>query len=300
MRRISAGRSVSGFFRNCVSHSRCTAVPSQVRSGAMSPPCPLIMWQVKQRRSRMSCPALPGRLVLRLLDRGNPHGGRLGLRAVGLRQQRGGDGIDLLRRELELRHLQRRPEGARIADLRSHVARQAVLDAFDEDQLVERLAADAAQLRRKVFGLLDAVDLVATGAAVLHHQPLAVFDLLRRGGIEMHVGDEVGLRLRLQESGQCGHLVGVEAVVRHHGVGIVVIGVGHPILQPLRFRLRADARQFRPDVASDHHASSILHGMARRAEGLPVKRGACGRICCRLRVGLHRLDAAAPAACSAR
>ncbi len=94
------------------------------------------------------------------------------------------------------------------------------------------------------------------------HQSLAVFDLLGSGGIEMHIGDEVGLRLRLQEAGQRGHLLGVEAVVRHHGFRIVVIGICHPILQPLRFRLRTDARQFRPDVTSDHHASGVLHGMA--------------------------------------
>ena len=78
----------------------------------------------------------------------------------------------------------------------------------------------------------------------------------------MHVGDEVGFRLRLQEAGQRGHLRGVEAVVRHHGRRVVVVRVRDPVLQPLRFRLRADAGQFGPDVASDHHAGGILHGMA--------------------------------------
>ena len=59
MRRISAGRSVLGFFKNSNSHCRCTELPSQVRSGAMSPPRPLMRWQLKQARSVMSCPALP-------------------------------------------------------------------------------------------------------------------------------------------------------------------------------------------------------------------------------------------------
>ena len=69
-----------------------------------------------------------------------------------------------------------------------------------------------------------------------------------------------------------------------------MVGIRHPILQPLRFRLRADARQFRPDVTSDHHSGGVLHGVARCAEGLTVERGASRWICGRLRVSLHRLD----------
>ncbi len=44
---------------NACSHCRCTELPSQVRSGAMSPPRSLMVWQLKQARSVMSCPALP-------------------------------------------------------------------------------------------------------------------------------------------------------------------------------------------------------------------------------------------------
>ena len=59
MRRISAGRSVFGLRKNCTSHSRCTELPSHVRSGAMSPPRPLMAWQEKQFRSLINWPALP-------------------------------------------------------------------------------------------------------------------------------------------------------------------------------------------------------------------------------------------------
>src|ERR1035438_10711568 len=59
MRRISAGRSVLGFFMKLTSQRRCTELPSQVRSGAILPPRPLMEWQLKQFISAISSPALP-------------------------------------------------------------------------------------------------------------------------------------------------------------------------------------------------------------------------------------------------
>src|SRR5262249_414548 len=127
--------------------------------------------------------SLAGWLVLRLLHRGDAHGWWLREGAVCLCQQGSGDGVDLLRRQVELRRFERRAKGARVADFRSDVAVEGVLHAGCKSKLVERLATDARQLRCKVLGLLDAVDFMATGAAVLHYQPLAMFNLLRGGGI---------------------------------------------------------------------------------------------------------------------
>src|SRR5271167_2373415 len=77
-----------------------------------------------------------------------------------------------------------------------------VLNAFNKNQLVERLAADTAEFGCEVLGLLDTVDFMATCASVLDHKTFAVLDLLRSRGIKMHVGEEVWLGLGLQESGQ--------------------------------------------------------------------------------------------------
>ena len=59
MRRMSAGRSVLGFFMKLTSQRRWTELPSQVRSGAMSPPRPLMLWQLKQFMSVINWPAFP-------------------------------------------------------------------------------------------------------------------------------------------------------------------------------------------------------------------------------------------------
>jgi len=57
------GRSVFGLFRKSLSHLLCTELPSQVRSGAMSPPRPLIRWQLKQFISCISFPPLRGLII---------------------------------------------------------------------------------------------------------------------------------------------------------------------------------------------------------------------------------------------
>src|SRR3974390_695091 len=80
------------------------------------------------------------RLILRLLYGSNAHGRWLSEGAIGLGEQCRRDLVDLRRRELELRHLQRRAEGARVTDLGSDVVVQRVLDVGREGQLVERLA----------------------------------------------------------------------------------------------------------------------------------------------------------------
>ena len=79
--------------------------------------------------------------------------------------------------KLELRHLQRWPEGARIAYLRATYPGRLCSTPSTNNSLRQRFAADPAQLGREVFRLLDAVDLMTTRTAVLHHQLLAVLDL---------------------------------------------------------------------------------------------------------------------------
>src|SRR5271166_5607167 len=138
-------------------------------------------------------PGMSGGLVLGLLNGRDAHCRRLGCRTVREGQERGGNGVHLLWGELELRHLQRWPERARITNLCGYIRVQVVIDAFDKQQLRNGLAADAAQLRREVFRLLDAVDLMATGTTILEDEPFSVLDLLLGWIVEMHVGHEIGL-----------------------------------------------------------------------------------------------------------
>ena len=77
----------------------------------------------------------------------------------------------------------------------------------------QRLASDAGQFRRKVVRLLHAVDLVTGRASVLGHQQLSVRDLLWRRGIEMNVGQKIGVRLISKERSQERNLRIVETVM---------------------------------------------------------------------------------------
>ncbi len=106
--------------------------------------------------------------------------------------------------------------------------------------MCERLASDAGQFRSEVVRLLDAVDQVARGAAIFGRQKLAVRNLLRRGGVEMHIRQQIGIRLVPEESSKQGKLRIGETVVRHGGCRIVDSGVVQPSPQPFWLHLIAD------------------------------------------------------------
>ncbi len=142
----------------------------------------------------------------------------------------------------------------------------------------DRLAADAAEFGREVLGLLDARNFVARSAAVVGDQALAVSDLLGRCGIEVNVGEQIGIGFGLKESGERRDLRIVEAIVRHCRARIVGTRVSQPGLQPFRLDLASDAGQFGANVAADHVSSGILHGVARGAERFSVEAGAGGGI----------------------
>ena len=75
-----------------------------------------------------------------------------------------------------------------------------MLHAGEEDELRDWFAADAAQLRSEVLRLPDSRDLVAGGATKVRYQAPAMSDLLRSRRIEVHIGEEIRIRLALQES----------------------------------------------------------------------------------------------------
>src|SRR5437764_6434365 len=144
----------------------------------------------------------PRWLVVRLHSAWHCSGRRERVRTLIQRKQRSRQCVDLLRSEGVLRHLQTRRERARILDLSGNVIGQRVLHAGEEDELRDWFAADAAQLRSEVLRLPDSRDLVAGGATKIRDQPLAMCDLLRRGSIEMNVGQKIRIRLALQEPGE--------------------------------------------------------------------------------------------------
>jgi hypothetical protein len=75
------------------------------------------------------------------------------------------------------------------------------------------------------------------GAAVIGNQALAVRDLLWSFSFEMNVGEQIGIGLGQQESGEGRDLRIVEAIVRHRGVFVVDARIAQPRLQPLRLSL---------------------------------------------------------------
>ncbi len=180
----------------------------------------------------------------------------------------------LLLGEGVLRHLQAAAEGARVAHFGVDVVRQRVRDPFRKRQHRQRTAAHAAELGREVLRLLDAVDLVAGGAAVFRGQRFAVLDLSGSRFRQVHVGQQVAVSLGLKEAGERGNLLRIEAVMRHLGVGIVERRVAQPGFQPLRLGFAADAGQLRPQVSADQRARGILHRVTGSAEGLSVEAGA--------------------------
>src|SRR5256885_1826784 len=142
----------------------------------------------------------PRWLVVRLDSAWHCSGRRERVRTLIQRKQRSRECVDLLWSEGVLRHLQARRERARILDLSGNVIGQRVLHAGEEDELRDGFAADAAQLRSEVLRLPDSRDLVAGGATKVGYQTLAVSDLLRSRSIEVHIGEEIRIRLALQES----------------------------------------------------------------------------------------------------
>ena len=91
-------------------------------------------------------------------------------------------------------------------------------------------------------------------------------NLFRRGGVEMHIGQQIGIRLVPKEASKQGKLRIGETVVRHGGCWIVDARVVQPRPQPLRFDFGADAGQFRTNVTTHHVPGGVLHGMAGGAE----------------------------------
>src|SRR5690242_5302242 len=100
-------------------------------------------------------------------------------------------------------------------------------------------------------------------------------NLPRRGSIEMHIRQEIGISLGEQKTRERGNLRVVEAVMRHRGGGIVDSGVAQPSLQPFGFDLAADPSQFRTNIASDQISGSVLHGVTRSAKRFSVEACAC-------------------------
>jgi len=93
----------------------------------------------------------------------------------------------------------------------------------------------------------------------------------RRGGIEMHIGEQIGIGFVSEEGGQQRKLRIGEAVVRHGRSRIVDARVVQPGLQPFGFHLVADPRQFWADITAHHVSGGVLHGVAGSAERLAVQ-----------------------------
>ena len=90
--------------------------------------------------------------------------------------------------------------------------------------------------------------------------------LLRRGGVEMHIGQQIGIRLVAEEGSKQGKLRIGETVVRHGRSRIVDTRIAQPCPQPFRLHLIADPGQFRTDVTAHHIPGGVLHGVAGGAE----------------------------------
>ena len=109
------------------------------------------------------------------------------------------------------------PESARLFDLGRDVIWQRVLHAGQENELRDRLAADAAELGREVFRLLDAVDFVAGCAAVFGDQVFAVSDLRWSCGFKMNVGEKIGVGFARRNPERVATCSIAQAIVRHRG-----------------------------------------------------------------------------------
>src|ERR1700693_3796193 len=117
-------------------------------------------------------------------------------------------------------------------------------------------------LGAKVPRLLYARDFRARRASVVGDQALAVPDLLWSGGFEMDVGEQIGIGLGQQESGEGRDLSIVKAVVRHRGLCVVTTRIVQPCLQPLGLYLAAYPRQLRAHIATNQIAGGILYCVA--------------------------------------
>ena len=217
-----------------------------------------------------------GGLVVRRRQRGNGFGGGDGERALVVREQSAGERVDLGWSECVLRHLQRSAKGAGLFDLGSDVGVKIVIDARGEGELVDRLGADFCEFGGKVFGALDAIDFVTRGATIVVDEALAVGDLLGRGRVEVKVGEEIGVGFGEEESSEFADLLVVEAVVRHAGGGVVVMGIANPRLEPLGANLGTDFGEFGADVAADEISGGVLNGVAGGTEGLAVEAAGLG------------------------
>src|SRR5215469_11477362 len=114
---------------------------------------------------------------------------------------------------MEFRHLERRPERARISYLRGNVIGQVVLHAGEKNNLRKRAAADTREVGSKILRRRHAVDLMAGRAAIFRHQLLAASDA---GGIslrQVNVGEQIVIFLPEQEAGKQVDLLVVETVV---------------------------------------------------------------------------------------
>ena len=203
---------------------------------------------------------------------------REGVATIGEREQRGGECVVLRIGEGELRHLEARTKGAGLFDFGGDVGGQGLIHAGEEDELGERLAADAAEVGGVVLGLVDAVDLVAGCAAEFGDEFFAVGDLGRGCWIEVNVGAVVGVGLGEEELAEGGDLLGGEAVVRHGRRRVVGAWIVEPCLQPLWFGLVADAGEFGAYVATDEVSCGVGDGVACGAKGFTVETGTGGGI----------------------
>src|SRR5260370_2881438 len=93
-------------------------------------------------------------------------------------EQRVNQGVNLHGGEGVLGHFEAGTESPRLADLGVDVVMQRVRDAGCEGELIHGLATDLRQLGSKILRPLNAVDLVAGGAAAIVPQSLAMLLLL--------------------------------------------------------------------------------------------------------------------------
>ena len=111
---------------------------------------------------------------------------------------------------------------------------------------------------------------MAGGAAALFHQRFAMRDFGGRWGLELNLGQQVGIGLRAEESGEKVELLLVEAVARHQRVRVVIPRAAQPIGKPLRLHFGPDAGEFRPHVAAYHEAGGVDGRVAGRTEGFAI------------------------------
>ena len=168
----------------------------------MSPPRPLMAWQLKQFMSAISCPALPaGPVVGCGACRRCAELARQRLGAFGLREQRRDQRIHLRLREGVLRHLHGVAEGARLPDLGLQIVRQRVRHAREQTRSSPATGcppavSSGAKLSGFLMPLISWQD--AQPRSVTSALPCAI--LRRRGGLQVHIRQQIGIGLGFRGS----------------------------------------------------------------------------------------------------